>query len=178
MGYNVIKLTLDEKPKYLTFTPSYIGILFSQTTADLSRVRIAINGGPLVPVNEMLPITVLVAQVILDWDDTENGKTLALIASDEFVPMGAVSSANANILLQQIYDVVKGAYNSVPILNELIVVGGVGYGGNMYAAFSGLTVYGTMYVSDEAMVRVWGSAVVEGGRIVITDNAKIVLSGV
>lgn len=173
MGYNVIEVTLDNKPKYLTFSNVYLGVLFSKTTADLSRVRISVNGGASVPVNELLPITVRVAQVILNWDDTETGKQIAFIASDEFVPLGAVSGANTNILLNQIWESVKGMFNAPPLVNDLVVVGTVNFGGNMFAAYNQVTVFGNLLVTDEALLRSWGGVVADGGKVIVEDNAKI-----
>lgn len=46
--------------------------------------------------------------------------------------------------------------------------------GNMVKSVDGLTVQGTLVVSDQALLRVWGGLTVDGGSLVVQDNAEVV----
>lgn len=82
MGYNVRIITLDSQPKYIPFNVKYIDVITSLTTADISKVRVSIDGGPQVPLNDFVPIPIPVRQMVLRWDASETGKKIAFLMVD------------------------------------------------------------------------------------------------
>ncbi len=82
MGYNIRVITLDSQPKYIPFNVKYVDVITSLTTADLSKVKVSVDDGPQVPLNDFVPIPIPVRQMVLNWEASETGKKIAFLMVD------------------------------------------------------------------------------------------------